>query len=120
MHEPDALAFRERCQPRPGNAGALLTSQRALRALEEGERVLQRLAQLAEQRSDANTPEVRIRAWEKLHGLRLPSDSRHAVLDLIANGTGLSVAQVHGEQRARQAQRERVDEPALEGTLPAD
>jgi len=74
-------------------------------ALEEHERAQQRRLELAEQRSDLNPPEVRIRAWEKVHALRLPGDPRHPVLGVIAMGTGLTLAQVREEQRARAAQR---------------
>lgn len=72
-------------------------------AQEEQQRVERRSLQLAEQRSDTNTPDVRIRTWEKLHGLRLPSDPSHPVLDLIAASTRLTLAQVREEQGARAA-----------------
>jgi hypothetical protein len=88
---------------RPITASELITAQRARRAVEEDERAQLRLAQLAEQRADSNPPDVRIRVWEKLHGLRLPSDSSHPVLELIAIGTRLTLAQVQAEQRVRQA-----------------
>jgi hypothetical protein len=81
-----------------------ITAQRARHLVEEGERNEQRLAQLAEQRSDSNAPDVRIRAWEKLHGLRLPSNPSHPVLELIARGTRLTLVQVQAEQRARRIQ----------------
>jgi hypothetical protein len=70
---------------------------------EEHERAEKRRQELAEQRSDANTPDVRIRSWERLHGLRLPSDPTHPILDLIAVSTRLTLAQVRDEQRARAA-----------------
>jgi len=72
-------------------------------AQEEHEREERKRRELAEQRSDANTPDVRIRAWEKLHGLRLPSDPAHPILDVIAVGTRLTLAQVREEQGARAA-----------------
>jgi len=72
-------------------------------AQEERERAERRLRQLAEQRSDANPPEARIRTWERLHGLRLPSDPAHPILDLIAVSTRLTLAQVRDEQCARAA-----------------
>lgn len=70
-------------------------------AQEEHQREEKRRRELAEQRSDANTPDVRIRAWEKLHGLRLPSDPAHPILDVIAVSTRLTLAQVRAEQAAR-------------------
>lgn len=63
----------------------------------------QRADDLAAQHSDRNPPDVRIRIWEKLHGLRLPSDSAHPILDVIAVGTRLTLAEVREEQRARRA-----------------
>jgi hypothetical protein len=72
-------------------------------AQEEHEREERRRRELAEQRSDANTPDVRIRAWERLHGLRMPSDPAHPVLDVIAVSTRLTLAQVREAQAARAA-----------------
>jgi len=74
-------------------------------ALEEQERAQKRRLELAEQRSDLNPPDVRIRAWERVHALRLPGDPAHPVLSVIAVGTGLTLAQVREEQVARAAQR---------------
>ena len=54
-----------------------------------------------ELRSVLYSPADRISAWEKLHGLRLPFDSSHAVLLSIAQSTGLTLAQVREEQRSR-------------------
>lgn len=70
-------------------------------AQEEFERADRRRRHLAEQRSEANPPDVRIRTWEKLHGLRLPSDPAHPILDVIAVSTRLTLAQVRDEQCAR-------------------
>jgi hypothetical protein len=56
-------------------------------ALEEQERAQKRRLELAEQRSDLNPPDVRIRAWERVHALRLPGDPAHPVLSVIAVGT---------------------------------
>jgi hypothetical protein len=72
-------------------------------AQEEYERAERKRRQLAEQRSEANPPDVRIRAWERLHGLRLPSDPTHPILDVIAVSTRLTLAQVRDEQCARAA-----------------
>jgi DNA-binding transcriptional regulator YiaG len=74
----------------------------AQQALEREER--KRLSR-AEQSSTLNTPEVRVRAWEKIHGLRLPSDASHPVLVVIAADTGLTLAHLREEQLARRARR---------------
>jgi hypothetical protein len=73
--------------------------------LEEYARAQKRLLDLAEQKSAVNPPDVRIRAWEKVHALRLPGDPEHAVLHLVAMSTGLTLAQVRQEQSARLALR---------------
>jgi hypothetical protein len=55
-----------------------------------------------ELKSALYTPADRISAWEKLYGLRLPSDSTHAILVSIARSTGLTLAQVRDEQKSRE------------------
>jgi hypothetical protein len=70
-------------------------------AAEMFQRAEKRRLAFAELKSELYTPTDRISAWEKLHGLRLPSDSGHAVLAFIARSTGLTLAQVHDEQRSR-------------------
>jgi hypothetical protein len=87
----------------PSTAAGIITDHRARLALEEKERAQKRRVELAEQRSSANPPDVRIRAWEKTHGLRLPSDPTHPILDVIAVATRLTLEDVHEEQRARLA-----------------
>jgi len=72
-------------------------------AQEEHERAEKRRQQLAEQRSDLNPPDVRIRMWEKVHQLLLPSDPAHPILDVIAVSTRLTLAEVREEQRTRAA-----------------
>lgn len=74
---------------------------RAPSELEEEERAHLRRSRLAVQRSEVNPPNVRIRAWEDVHGLRLPADPQHPILDVIAVGTRLTLAQVQAEQRER-------------------
>ena len=72
-------------------------------AQEESERAEKRRQELAEQRSDLNSPDVRIRVWEKIHQRRLPSDPAHPILAVIAVSTRLTLAEVRTEQRARAA-----------------
>jgi hypothetical protein len=54
-----------------------------------------------EQASELNTPAMRIYAWERLHRLTLPRGSAHAVLNVVAKATRLTLEQVHEEQRRR-------------------
>ena len=72
-------------------------------AHEESERAEKRRQELTEQRSDLNAPDVRIRAWERIHQLRLPSDPAHPILEVIAVSTRLTLAKVQEEQRSRAA-----------------
>ena len=76
-------------------------------AQQEHERAEKRRQDLAEQRSDVNPPDVRIRMWEKVHQLRLPSDPAHPILDVIAVSTRLTLAEVREEQRTRAANKNR-------------
>jgi streptomycin 6-kinase len=78
------------------------TSERL--ALEEHARAERRRLSMAEQRSDDNPADIRIRAWEKLHGLRMPSDPTHQILHAIVRGTRLTLAQVQEVQCKRAAQ----------------
>ena len=72
-------------------------------AREEYERSEKRRQELAQQRSELNPPEVRIRTWERIHQLRMPSDPAHPILDVIAISTRLTLEEVRKEQRMRAA-----------------
>jgi 5'-deoxynucleotidase YfbR-like HD superfamily hydrolase len=72
-------------------------------AREEYERSEKRRQELAQQRSELNPPEVRIRTWERMHQLRMPSDPAHPILDVIAISTRLTLEEVREEQRMRAA-----------------
>jgi hypothetical protein len=100
MNSMSWLLADEAASSRPA-ATELTQTHRARVALEQDERAQQRRLELAEQRSDHNPPDVRIRIWEKLHGLRLPRDAAHPILEVIASSTRLTVAEVREEQRAR-------------------
>lgn len=79
----------------------LLAEHRERLALEEEERERKRTSQFEELRSEVNSVPVRIRAWEKMHGLRLPSDPAHPILRVIASTTGISLSCLREEQQAR-------------------
>ena len=81
----------------------LLADHRERLALEEEERERKRTTQFEELRSEVNSVSVRIRAWEKMHGLRLPSDPTHPILRVIMSSTGISLACLREEQQARAA-----------------
>jgi hypothetical protein len=82
--------------------GELVNSAEQL-AREEYERSEKRRQELAEQRSDLNPPDVRIRTWERIHQLRMPSNPAHPILDVIAVSTRLTLEEVREEQRTRAA-----------------
>ena len=86
----------------PHTADLVRTAAERL-AHEEHERAEKRRHELAEQCSELNPPNVRIRAWEKVHQLRLPADPTHPILDVIAINTRLTLADVRDEQRMRAA-----------------
>jgi hypothetical protein len=56
---------------------------------------------LIDQCAPENSPEARVRVWEKLHQLRLPKDPAHAILRQVARQTSLELAQVLEVQRLR-------------------
>lgn len=86
-----------------GNEG--LADYRERRAFAEFERAERRRASLAEQHASANSADLRIRAWERAHQLRMPVDPLHPVLDAIAAATQLTLEEVREEQRLRSAPR---------------
>lgn len=89
----------------PHPAVELIRTYAERMADEAEERLQKRQVVLAEQCSLENSPDVRIRAWESAHALRLPSDPEHPVLHSIATCTGLTIAQVQEEQGLRRARR---------------
>ncbi len=80
-----------------------LCSYRERRAFEEFERAELKRTNLAQQYAAINSADLRIRAWERAHQLRMPVDPLHPVLGAIAAATQLTLAQVREEQRLRSA-----------------
>jgi hypothetical protein len=88
----------------PGSAGnAAPSNYRERRAFEEFERAERKRADLAELYSLMNSADLRIRAWERAHQLRMPADPLHPVLKAIAAATRLTLPEVREEQRLRSA-----------------
>jgi hypothetical protein len=54
-----------------------------------------------EQRAMHNTPDARVRIWERLHQLKLPQDASHPILAIIAQQTALSMDELLEVQRIR-------------------
>jgi hypothetical protein len=81
--------------------GELASDYRVRLAEERAEADERRRTELLELSSNAHSPEARIRAWERAHGLTLPRDAAHPVLTSVAAVTRLTVEQVREEQRRR-------------------
>lgn len=86
--------------PRPSYRD-VIREHRERVALEAAEAAERRRRQIAEQSSDLNSPEIRIRTWEKVHGVRLPRSATHPVLAVAAADTHLTLEQIRAEQRRR-------------------
>ena len=96
-------SFRERTDRPHRSDDELLRDYRQRQADEEFERAERKRLELADQRSELNDAKARIRAWEKVHALRLPASPTHPVLQVIAAATALTLEDVLDEQRQRSA-----------------
>jgi hypothetical protein len=83
----------------------LMREHRARVALEDEARNEKRRLGEAEQSATSSAPEIRVRVWEKIHGLALPADTMHPLVNVIATQTHLTVAEVQHEQLVRKAAR---------------
>ena len=83
------------------NPGELASDYRVRLAEERAEADERRRVELLDLSSTAKAPEARIRAWERAHGLTLPRDASHPVLNSVAATTRLTLDQVREEQRRR-------------------
>lgn len=96
------MTFQPAARPaREPEGEAHILDYRQRREMEELEREKVKQLDQANLRSDVNSPDARIRAWEKVHHLRMPSDASHPVLLQIAAATHLALADVLAEQRSR-------------------
>jgi hypothetical protein len=98
-------------------AAADLADHRARIAHEQRQELERKQQELLEQVSDRNTPAQRILIWERRHGLILPRDSNHPALGIVAAATGLSLEQMHEEQRRRSTSAK--TETTVHGAAPA-
>jgi len=87
--------------PLPRPAAELAAERRAQIALEQAARDADKDRSLARQRSMDTAPGDRIALWEARHGLALPRDPKHPLMQVIADGTELDVGQVQDERRRR-------------------
>ena len=89
----------------PGRRIELTRTHAEMLAAEASARAAKRRVELEELRSELNSPEQRVRAWERVHGLALPLDPNHPILDVIAIKTRLTMQQVQAVQRSDAARR---------------
>jgi hypothetical protein len=85
----------------PMNPGELASDYRVRIVEERAEADERRRIELLDLTSTANSPDRRIRAWERAHGLTLPRAESHPVLNAVAAATRLTLEQVREEQRRR-------------------
>jgi hypothetical protein len=85
------------------NPGELVADYRVRLAEERAAADERRRVELSDLSSSANSPDTRIRAWERAHGLTLPRHESHPVLNSVAATTRLTLEQIREEQRRRQA-----------------
>lgn len=81
----------------------LIADYRARLASQKAEANERRRTALAEQVSVLNTPDQRIRIWERLHELGLPRSPDHPLIRVIAAHTELTLGEVRAEQTKRLA-----------------
>ncbi len=99
----DLVTGGRHLEPAAAPSGNWMTDHRARIALEESERLERKQQELLEQTSESNAPAERIRIWERRHGLRLPRDADHRILNIVARQTDLALDQVREEQQRRLA-----------------
>lgn len=89
----------------PGMRTDPMRTHAEMLAVEAEARAAKRRIELEELRSDAKSPEERVRTWERLHALRMPRDPNHPILDVIAIATRLTLEQVRAVQEKDAAMR---------------
>ena len=88
-----------------GPHSELIRTHSEMLAAEAEANAAKRRVELEELRSEVNSPEKRIRAWERVHGLTLPRDPNHRILAAIALETKLTLEEVQAVQRNDAARR---------------
>ncbi len=91
--------------PHPSSHSDLIRTHSEMLAAEAEANAAKRRIEMEELRSDLNTPEQRIRAWERVHALILPRDPNHRILRAIALETRLTLEEVRAVQREDAARR---------------
>ena len=90
-------------QSRP--ASEIAAERREQIASQQAELLAHKERNLARQTAVDTTPEVRIALWERRHGLALPRDPQHPLMQFVATSTKLELDQVREEQKTRALRR---------------
>lgn len=83
------------------SASDAATERRQRIAAEQAAAVERKHRDLVRQTAMESSPEARIELWERRHGMSLPRDPAHSVLQFVATSTNLLLEQVLTEQRRR-------------------
>jgi len=86
-------------------ASEIAAERREQIALQQAELLAQKERNLARQTAVDSTPGVRIALWEQRHGLALPRDPKHPLMQFVATSTKLELDQVREEQQSRALRR---------------
>jgi hypothetical protein len=91
--------FSGESSPRP--ASEIAAERREQIAAEQAAAQERKDRNLLKQTAMESTPEMRIALWEERHGLGLPRDPNHRLIQFVADSTGLALEQVLAEQQRR-------------------
>jgi hypothetical protein len=86
-------------------ASEIAAERREQIASQQAELLAHKERNLARQTAADSTPEVRIALWERRHGLALPRDPEHPLMQFVATSTKLELDQVREEQKSRALRR---------------
>ena len=86
-------------QPRP--AAELAAERREQYTLQQAALQADKDRNLSRQRAIDTPPATRIALWESRHGLAMPRDPKHPLMQIIAENTDLDVTQVLAEHQRR-------------------
>jgi hypothetical protein len=88
-----------------------VVDRRAAAQREEKERAALRQKYLSAQTAQHREPQQRIRLWEQLHCMHLPTAAGHRLVRVIAEQTALTIEQIQAEQVRRAAAEAPLAEP---------
>jgi hypothetical protein len=87
--------------PVAGTSELSVADRRREAAERDAEVTNRKMAEREQMRADTIGVSERIRLWETHFGLDLPRDPAHPLLEMVAQATSLTVADIRAEQRER-------------------